>query len=405
MLASQAPRGKHRVLGTALDRAALRHLALLLLLTPLLGGLRLLVGHLDTRPAEAPVVVREVVEVPRTEYVRVEVPRTEYVQVEVPGPTVIVEVPMRASGPTEVAPPTSASVGPERVALATTTLAESTNADQPSAAPVLVRVPARSFQPGPPEQAFESAATEAESTDDQVAEAPAAEPAAVAEAPTAPAPASPAQQALADFYAYTERSWSAQGYSSADEMREALGNSTTGWLNKTSREVGKAEVAAPSVGTAPVAANEPASSSQQARKPPAEPATANEAVAAVPAAPLTTETGPASAEPAGTTPEATADEVAVDSAPVAEGASGQPPAADSSTAEATAPTTVDTAADPAAGATQLAARSPETLDGFYAYTDQNWSVQGYSSAEEMRRALGSSWLERARKADQAATGN
>ena len=47
----------------------------------------------------------------------------------------------------------------------------------------------------------------------------------------------------------------------------------------------------------------------------------------------------------------------------------------------------------------------QSLDSFYTYTEQHWSVQGYSSAEEMRRSLGSSWLDRARQSDQAAAEN
>src|SRR6266571_604807 len=62
--------------GAVLTAPALRCLALLLLLTPLLGAVRVLIGR------EAPVrIVTEVVEVPQTVYV------------QVPGPTVIVQVP------------------------------------------------------------------------------------------------------------------------------------------------------------------------------------------------------------------------------------------------------------------------------------------------------------------------
>src|SRR4051794_38052282 len=47
-----------------------------------------------------------------------------------------------------------------------------------------------------------------------------------------------AQQALRDFWNYTERNWASQGYSSANEMRQALGNAQTDWLTQTTAMAG-----------------------------------------------------------------------------------------------------------------------------------------------------------------------
>src|SRR5688500_3738453 len=91
-----------------LNRAALRHLALLLLLTPLMGGLRILIDHVDQRPVNEPIVVREVVEVPRTEYVQIEVPVPTVIVVEVPAQATPVAT--QASLPDIATPPASVAV-------------------------------------------------------------------------------------------------------------------------------------------------------------------------------------------------------------------------------------------------------------------------------------------------------
>jgi hypothetical protein len=47
-----------------------------------------------------------------------------------------------------------------------------------------------------------------------------------------------AQFTLRQFCAHTEESWSREGYSSAEHMRQALGNAQTGWLAETERLAG-----------------------------------------------------------------------------------------------------------------------------------------------------------------------
>jgi hypothetical protein len=83
----------------------------------------------------------------------------------------------------------------------------------------------------PPPAAEEVAEAPEEAAPAAPAPAPVAEAPAPAEAPSGPTFA--ARQALADFYDYTERNWSVNGYSSAAEMRAALGNSQSDWLRRT----------------------------------------------------------------------------------------------------------------------------------------------------------------------------
>ena len=102
-------------------------------------------------------------------------------------------------------------------------------------------------EPPPPPAA--PAADEPPAVDEAPAEAaPLASVVIEAPAPAAaerPASVSPARKALVDFYAFTENNWSVQGYSSVDQMREALGNSQTGWLKQTEAQA-RAEESAPS---------------------------------------------------------------------------------------------------------------------------------------------------------------
>ena len=48
-----------------------------------------------------------------------------------------------------------------------------------------------------------------------------------------PAAVAAAQKTLVQFYDYTNRNWSIQGYSSAAQMRELLGNSQSSWLDQS----------------------------------------------------------------------------------------------------------------------------------------------------------------------------
>ena len=313
MLAGEASQAHSQDPHARLSRAALRHLALLLLLTPLLGGLRILIVHVDQRTVAEPIVVRELVEVPRTEYVQIEVPVSRVIVVEVPARAA--QVPEQPSLPDTstttppsasalAAPAASASVEPEGWAAGSVGDGEAAASQQPDPPTVVASVPARSYRPGPSQQAFELQPSENQLASEPLAEAPPGEPNVVAEAPAPAAPLSPAQRALSDFYAYTDQNWSVQGYSSAEEMRDVLGNSTTGWLNETKR----ASVTVIDSADAPVGREVPTRGESESRPEPI-----------VLAQPTTT----------------------------------------------TAP----------------------SLDGFYAYIEQNWSALGYSSAEEMRRAL------------------
>jgi hypothetical protein len=224
--------------------ASLRYLGLLLLLTPLLGGVDLLLRQ----AASEPEVVREVVEVPQPVFV----PQRVYVTVAVPT-VVVVEVPVESTAssrmvegplddPLDIGRPVeSAPVAaqPERLAEAEPVArAEPEARAEPvaEAPPVTLArraapAPVRVWTPPPPVEEVAEAPAEA------APPAPAPAPAPVAEAP-APAeevsgPTFAARQALADFYDYTERNWSVNGYSSAAEMRAALGNSQSDWLRRT----------------------------------------------------------------------------------------------------------------------------------------------------------------------------
>ena len=236
---------------------------------------------------------------------------------------------------------------------------------QPAAvSTVALNIPGRASQPGPSQVAFDAPTLDQQLTSEPIVATPAVEAETVADAPTDVASPSPAQRALADFYAYTDRNWSAQGYSSPDEMREALGNRTTGWLDKTSREASATKAAAPAE---VVAASGPRSDG----------AGTDEAVATAPAS---TE-GAEAASPSG-------DETVLavtDDAPAV--------TADEPTVQQTSPRCRQTSPR----RPEPVANQDRSLDSFYAYTEQNWSAQGYSSAEEMRRSLGSGWLERARQ--------
>jgi hypothetical protein len=294
-----------------LSRAALRHLALLLLLTPLLGGLRILVDHPDQRAENEPIVVREVVEVPVPTLIIIEVPAP------IPPATGQPSVPnaptTAPSANVPVAETASAAGASEEVRQEIAGDGEATDGSQFDPSPVVANVPARSNHAAPIRQVFEPQTAgdqlpseplaETPSETDVVAEGVAAEDV-VAEEIAPAAPLSPAQQSLANFYAYTDQNWSVQGYSSADEMRDILGNGTTGWLNETSLEASAELASAETVAKQEI--------------PPSDES------------------------------ESTAESIAV---------------------------------------VQPVADSAPASDGFYTYTEENWSALGYSSAEDMRRSL------------------
>lgn len=231
-------------------RPSVRYLGLLLLLTPLLGGLNLLARQ-ATAPTE---VVREVVEVPQPVFV----PQTVYVTVEVPT-VVVVEVPTDSTavalqpagaGPALADPPGDAEVATETEPEAEEPAAEEPAPEQSVLARRPVYRPVVSWSP-PPEPIEEP---EPEPTPPPVAAEPVVEP--PAEAPPDPGdgPTLAARQALADFYAYTERTWSVKGYSSAAEMRAALGNSQSNWLEDTQAAAAGEKPAPPAPGDKPEAA-------------------------------------------------------------------------------------------------------------------------------------------------------
>jgi hypothetical protein len=214
--------------------ASLRYLGLLLLLTPLLGGVDLLLRQ----AASEPEVVREVVEVPQPVFV----PQKVYVTVAVPT-VVVVEVPVESTtssrmveGPLDDPLDIGRPVEPAPVAAEPETLAEAepeARAEPVAEAPPVTlarRAPAAPAQVWTPPPVEEEVAVVAEE-----AAPPAPEPVAEAPAPaeTPSGPTFAARQALADFYDYTERNWSVSGYSSAAEMRAALGNSQSDWLRRT----------------------------------------------------------------------------------------------------------------------------------------------------------------------------
>ena len=217
----------------------MRYLGLLLLLTPLVGGVNLLARQTAV-PAD---VVREVVEVPQPVFV----PQTVYVTVEVPT-VVVVEVPTDsavASPEPTVADPAEASAPVEEEPVAEGEAAEEPAAPEPA---VLARRPV--YRPvvrwTPPEPAREP---EPEPAEPPVADEPVVEP--PAEAPPAEqedGPTLAARQALSEFYDYTERTWSIHGYSSAAEMRAALGNSQSNWLEETQAAAGAEKTEAPKGG-------------------------------------------------------------------------------------------------------------------------------------------------------------
>jgi hypothetical protein len=294
-----------------LSRAALRHLALLLLLTPLLGGLHILIDHADQRTVNEPIVVREVVEVPRTEYVRIEVPVPTIIIVEVPAKaTPTPDQPPISNTPISpqtdnvpVAATASAPAVPEEVVAEREGDSEAMDGLQADPPTVVANVPVRSTQPGPSTRAIEPQTADDQLPLEPLAETP-GETEVVAEEIAPAAPLSPAQHALANFYSYTDQNWSVQGYSSADEMRDVLGNGTTGWLNETSREASAAIDSADAVAAIEIPTRDQSESS-------------SESIADV------------------------------------------QPVTDS---------------------------VPES-DGFYTYTEENWSALGYSSPEDMRQSL------------------
>jgi hypothetical protein len=218
--------------------ASLRYLGLLLLLTPLLGGVNLLVRQEASEPA----VVRELIEVPQPVFV----PQKVYVTVPVPT-VVIVEVPVESTvssrmveGPLDdpldigrPAEPAPEAAQPENLAEAEPEAeAQPVVAEAPPPVTLARRAPAApALVWTPPPAAEEVAEAPEEAAPAAPAPAPVAEAPAPAEAPSGPTFA--ARQALADFYDYTERNWSVNGYSSAAEMRAALGNSQSDWLRRT----------------------------------------------------------------------------------------------------------------------------------------------------------------------------
>lgn len=255
--------------GPALHPASLRFLALLGLLTPLFAGISLLVRQ----AAATPEVVREVIEVSRPIYV----PQTIYVTVAVP--TVVeVQVPARRDKVSRAAPP-----APERVddplavgqpAEAVVEAAEPTEAAETEPTPIVARLaprPVPYYVPRPQPTAVPQE-VEAEPVDEPLASAPAevapAEEQVGADSlPSSDGPTLAARQALTDFYAFTERNWSVHGYSSAQEMRAALGNNQSNWLDQA-----QALAKVPSDETPTAGAPGEASSPGESVPPAAEPA-------------------------------------------------------------------------------------------------------------------------------------
>lgn len=260
-----------RSLVRTLSCPAARFLASLMLLTPLLAGLHLLTVR--AAPLAEPTVVTQVVEVPVTQLV--EVPRTVYVEVPV-RELIIVREPAGSAGPTdEVAtfvPSEAESLPADEVASPPAPADDATAAAEldgaaPDSPPVpvaaarpAIRLPARIASlpraaPAPPPALEEEEPAAAPNE-----EPPAATQALLAE-PTEPPPApvdpnpptSDARRELDDFYARTEATWSREGYSSAEEMREALGNSQTGWLNRAREQVADEAVARPAGAAGPPA--------------------------------------------------------------------------------------------------------------------------------------------------------
>ena len=225
----------------ALSGPALRYLAALLLLTPLLGGIRLLATR-EVAAAE-PEVVTQVVEVPQTVYVEVPVVKV-----------VVVRESSGSAGPTDefavLSPPEPTTAPePDRAPEPSEEVAESAPPDEGAAAeasevvapPVIV---ARASAPRPYAYIPPAPAAAVEEPE-EVAEVP-AEPAEPVEAAPEEQPvAASAEVALSDprtrpdveaFYARTDQLWSVEGYSSAEEMRQALGNSQTGWLKDADKQ-------------------------------------------------------------------------------------------------------------------------------------------------------------------------
>jgi hypothetical protein len=219
-----------------LTGVTLRYLALLLLLTPLVGGVQVL-----ARPAASalPQVITQVIEVPQM----IEVPQTVYVMVPVPT-VVVVEVPAGAG-----VVPAAAEVQDEELEAGAAGGANTSELDglagrgSETAAAALVRPVAagsipRSAAGSPAESTAEEsvAPSTADSTDEpMLAEDQAAsdEPPAPPVADQVPEAVAAARRSLDEFHAHTELNWSIQGYSSAEEMRQALGNSQTNWLDRT----------------------------------------------------------------------------------------------------------------------------------------------------------------------------
>ena len=238
-----------------LTMPAVRYLALLFLLTPVLGVVQLLLSRAVPPP---PQVVTEVVEVPQI----VEVPRNVYIEVPVPT-IVVVDVPVERV--VAVGPPAEAASTEAPAAVSEASEAAPDVAEAPDAAPEVAEAPeapppvapvrpvaARALpRPAPAPAAEPEVVTESPPEQPAVAEAEAPVEETVAAEPGANAgsvPVSPANRSLADFYGYTEKNWSIQGYSSVEQMREALGNSKTGWLKQTEAQVRAEESAAGSDG-------------------------------------------------------------------------------------------------------------------------------------------------------------
>jgi hypothetical protein len=251
----------------AFSRDATRLLGLLLLLTPPLGAIRYLAEY--RAPVAPPEVVTQTIAVeqpiyiPQPVYVQqpvyIEVPVVQYVTVDPtaqPAPAEPVSAPDAPPIATDAPPvtpdaPTVAmeappAAGPARTASdepAGEMVARSEPQDESAEAPPttlsarIVAPPVRATRPQlivtePPAEPPVEVAVEPPV---QANPGPAPEP------PSAPAAAptpTEAQRALASFYEMTEREWSARGYSSADEMREELGNSQTGWLKQTIASAG-----------------------------------------------------------------------------------------------------------------------------------------------------------------------
>lgn len=53
-----------------------------------------------------------------------------------------------------------------------------------------------------------------------------------------PAEQTRARQQIREFFLFTDRNWSQQGFGSAAAMREALGNSQSGWLDDVAHRAG-----------------------------------------------------------------------------------------------------------------------------------------------------------------------